>query len=325
MNRRALMAWLAAVCTSVLSQSNFLAIHGARASQQPSPKEDILNKIKQIKEAEARALADIPFRRVETTGQEALAVWERLRKEEAGWPVIVGNDKDLLRIAQQLQGLAEGPRKPEDILAAASSLRFPEDLRRKIEEDDRASSEQLQKLMKGAGKWPEVTTIDPGGQSQKLPGMEAQKFFEAGLAAAKREPAVGEWPDDPSWVSDLSVIGDYSQEYFPKVHILVLPTSESAAVPAFLQWGGWNSCPLPEHHVAALRSWHERYGAELIGLSGDVMNLRVKRRPSTRDEALAIAREQFLYCQDIVWQGTGTLAPLATTLLNGDWWYFWWD
>jgi hypothetical protein len=38
-----------------------------------------------------------------------------------------------------------------------------------------------------------------------------------------------------------------------------------------------------------------------------------------------LAREQYLYCGDIVDQGTGTLSRLATALMADDWWYFWWD
>ena len=55
------------------------------------------------------------------------------------------------------------------------------------------------------------------------------------------------------------------------------------------------------------------------------MNIRVERRPGTRDEALNLAREQYAYCNDIVDQGVGTLSTLAAELTAHDWWYFWWD
>ncbi|WP_278985274.1 DUF4253 domain-containing protein [Sphingobium yanoikuyae] len=92
-----------------------------------------------------------------------------------------------------------------------------------------------------------------------------------------------------------------------------------------MRWGNWNACPSPEIHVAALRYWHHRYGAELIGLNGDTINMRASRRPSTKAEALNLARDQFYYCADIVYQGTETLAPLAAGLMDSDWWFFWWD
>jgi len=65
--------------------------------------------------------------------------------------------------------------------------------------------------------------------------------------------------------------------------------------------------------------------AELVGLSHDVMNVRVQRRPRTREAALELAREQYVYCSDIVDQGVQTLSALAAVLMESDWWYFWWD
>jgi hypothetical protein len=54
--------------------------------------------------------------------------------------------------------------------------------------------------------------------------------------------------------------------------LVVLPTDDWTTIPAYLNWGNWNGCPAPEYHIAALRPWRDRFGAELIGLSHDVMN-----------------------------------------------------
>jgi hypothetical protein len=110
-----------------------------------------------------------------------------------------------------------------------------------------------------------------------------------------------------------------------KVHIALIPTDDWTTIPAHLQWGGWNACPHPEFHVAALRSWRDRFGAELVGLSRDTLELRVSRRPQTREAALELAREQYAYCNDIVDQGVGTLSVLAADLMADPWWFFWWD
>ena len=40
---------------------------------------------------------------------------------------------------------------------------------------------------------------------------------------------------------------------------------------------------------------------------------------------LLIAREQYVYCSDIVEQGAQTLSALAAVLMESDWLYFWWD
>jgi hypothetical protein len=142
------------------------------------------------------------------------------------------------------------------------------------------------------------------------------------------EVPVGEWPDDTDeFAPDRGpalILDARTGEPLDRIHILLMPASHGYEVPALLRWGGWNACPPSEHH-AALRQWQEDYGAELVGLSGDVVELRIARRPATSEEALRLAREQYAYCDDILDQGTNDLATLAALLAVSDWWYFWWD
>ena len=60
-------------------------------------------------------------------------------------------------------------------------------------------------------------------------------------------------------------------------------------------------------------------------MSRDIIEMSVAHPPRTRESALIVAREQYVYCSDIVDQGVGTISNLAATLLNGRIWYFWWD
>jgi len=60
-------------------------------------------------------------------------------------------------------------------------------------------------------------------------------------------------------------------------------------------------------------------------MSFDTINLQVANRPKTREEALALARDQYVYCPDIVDQGVETYNALAADLVANYWWYFWWD
>jgi hypothetical protein len=96
-------------------------------------------------------------------------------------------------------------------------------------------------------------------------------------------------------------------------------------VPLILKYGGWNECPPPVVHAATLRDWGQRFGAELVALTGDVVELAVARPPTDRAPGLELAREQYLYCGDIVWQGTDGLETLAAGLKGGTVWFFWWD
>jgi len=221
-----------------------------------------------------------PYPLVTIPGDQALATWERLRREGKGWPVVVGDDEALAMIAENFEGEA-GPG-PGAALAAAAKIVLPADLERHFTEEYGVEAEVPEQ-----GDWPEIT--DHSG---------------SGLTVA----------------SDI-----LTGKPFERVHILLLPIKDGSEAPAYLRWGGWNACPSAALHVAVLRSWKQRYGAELVGLSGDVIDLRVTKRPATRAEAMALAREQYLYCSDIVDQGTTSLPPLAASLMASDWWFFWWD
>jgi hypothetical protein len=167
------------------------------------------------------------------------------------------------------------------------------------------------------------TTISGGVlQSDEQTRAEYEAYLAEGHA-----PPLGEWPSVPPQGAGLSIVENYRRRNAPyeKVHIVLVPAEHSYEIPAYLSWGGWNACPAPDYQVAAFRSWHQRYGVEIVGIGGDVINARATRRPTTREEALALAREQYAYCSDIVDQGVETLSLLAATLMADDWWYFWWD
>jgi hypothetical protein len=248
-------------------------------------------------------IAALPYERIEAAGADAVATWARLKRESRGVPVIVGDDEELCRIGEQL-GIV--PRRSlESVLAAAGRLRHPEDLaahwtQRKAETEALARSLNLQ---------PPIRT-DPG--SDHWLAKYLRDFVPSAPPATR--------PAAPDVVLDGG-----TGTYLPKVHLLVLPTEDWTTVPADLRWGGWNGCPPDAYHVAALRSWRDRYGAELVGIGHDRIDLRIAAPPQTMSDALALAEEQRLYCCDLVDQGFGTVETLAEALLGGPWWHFWWD
>lgn len=110
-----------------------------------------------------------------------------------------------------------------------------------------------------------------------------------------------------------------------QVFIGLIPVPEPWQVPAYLRPGGWNDCPEPEVHVAFFKRWFEQYGAVVTCISGDTIEFSITNAPSTMSQALQLAREQFVYCTDVVHQGLGTLNNLATHLIGAGCWFFWWN
>jgi hypothetical protein len=80
----------------------------------------------------------------------------------------------------------------------------------------------------------------------------------------------------------------------------------------------------PEEHAVILDEWQRRHGARLVFAGGGAFELTVARPPSRLGSLRQLCREQYLYCMNIVVQGSQTLPALAQEL-TGDKWFFWWD
>lgn len=137
---------------------------------------------------------------------------------------------------------------------------------------------------------------------------------------------LGEWPGEVAEKGSISLHRDVlSGAIKPEVYLGLATIPEPWHLPAALKYGAWNDCPEPEVHCAFHRDWGARFGAQITGMSGDVIECAVKNPPAVREAAIALAWEQYWYCADIVDQGCGTVAGLAATLLNSPYWFFWWD
>jgi hypothetical protein len=135
-----------------------------------------------------------------------------------------------------------------------------------------------------------------------------------------------EWPVKPSGQPGLSVhLEVLSRRSKKNVIVGLIPTTEAWQAPAYLRYGDWNDCPPAAIHVAMHKRWSEKYGSVIACMTDDIVECVVNRPPSTREEALALALEQFVYCPDIVHQGVGSVGMLAASLLDCRTWYFWWD
>lgn len=104
-----------------------------------------------------------------------------------------------------------------------------------------------------------------------------------------------------------------------------IPTAKPYEVFAWLPFGGWNDCPDAEDMIKVARYWYEKHSAVPVVISHDTLEFICRSRPHKKEAALALAKEQYALCPDIVDQGIETVGALADTLMQSTVWFFWWD
>ncbi|MGX6605796.1 DUF4253 domain-containing protein [Micromonosporaceae bacterium Da 78-11] len=77
--------------------------------------------------------------------------------------------------------------------------------------------------------------------------------------------------------------------------------------------------------ASVVADWETRFGARVVTVGFDTLELSVSAPPVTIEHARVVAAEQFAFCPDTVWQGTGKLEELAEQILGSVNWSFWWD
>lgn len=243
-----------------------------------------------------------------TPGSHAEAAWRLLREQvdqTMHWPVVIGDDESAERVMEQVS-FAEMP--PDEVIANADKL----DVDRWIQERVAGDEEYYQ----SGYEEPRQPSAGSGGI-----GLFGG-FINAitGRGAGKAAPAGG--VRKHTWETVRNVL---TRQYLKSVYILMAPTAIPWEVAAYLNYGGWNECPPPEVQVALHKQWFDKWHAEPFAMTGDIIEMHVRKPVPAGDEAFAVAREQFVYCPDIVYQGVETVSRLAEEIAESDGWYFWWD
>ncbi len=101
----------------------------------------------------------------------------------------------------------------------------------------------------------------------------------------------------------------------------VVRVTRPADVPAAIGWAG--AGPDPVGISAVLRSWEERFGALLVGITADELRLAVAAPPRTHHECLALAAEHVALCREIL--ATDTLRGYARCLRDARGWRLRWE
>ena len=136
---------------------------------------------------------------------------------------------------------------------------------------------------------------------------------------------IGVWTREIQDKGELSLHRDPRGKALKEVAIGEVDVAHAWQIPAAVGYGGWNACPEAVVQTAMFRRWEEKYGAEIRGLGFDTIECVVSRPPQTQERAMELAWEQFLFCEDIVTQGVGTISDLGATLIRSPYWFFWWD
>ena len=169
-------------------------------------------------------------------------------------------------------------------------------------------------------------TIINTSQKVQIPDWIAERRAEREDDGFSYDEITGEWPDVIPDLGSLEFLRHLrTGKVNSEIYLGLARIEKPWHLPAVLKIGNWNECPEAEVHCAFHRSWQDRFGAEIVGLSADTIECQVTSPPMDRETATALAWEHYWYCPDIVEQGCETIENLAATLLAARYWYFWWD
>ena len=174
-------------------------------------------------------------------------------------------------------------------------------------------------------EWRMKTLAEPVGDGEEI----LRKRYEEEVNCQKEDGTLAEWEadvvngaasDDEAYYGELDTMSPEGRD----IMIAEVPVHEPWQVFAYLPVGGWNECPDFKEHMAVAKYWYEKYGATIAGISNDTVEY-VLPHPVSETEAKELAKEQFAYCTDNIYQGFDNLATRALASTKATVWYFWWD
>lgn len=99
-----------------------------------------------------------------------------------------------------------------------------------------------------------------------------------------------------------------------------IPVDQPWKVLGWLPFGGWNECPESRVQQAYAKRWYEKWGAMPAVLGRDTLQFYVDVPVSDKEQAVALAKEQFGFCFE-----EEDVYANARSLSKSNVWYFWWD
>ncbi len=157
--------------------------------------------------------------------------------------------------------------------------------------------------------------------------QQALEFDVVGWLKENAPKGKASWPKKgvPPLTGIMNINDPVTGERKPEINIGLVEVRTDWHIFARLGYGGWNDCPPPHIHVALHKYWDEKYKTSPVYVCGDTIEMLIQAPAPDQETALALAKEQYAYCYDIVEQGVGSVGKLASSLLESKYWYFWWD
>lgn len=240
---------------------------------------------------------------VTVSAEQALGLWEALRSAfpaTGKWPIIRGCPSAEIGVPRHQDLAAEVARVP------------PGSVRELLDNRFRDLCKDLSEIVEG---------LDPDEGWEAV----AERVDASGVnctgGVAPEEPWPGSREAEPVELHTTS----YGRSPESRIAVALVPVRHPYAAAVVLGFGGWNDCPEPALIAATLREWDERFGAVPAAMAGDVLECIAGRPPRTKQAALSLAAEQWVFCEDIVGQGTQTVRRLGIELWRSQRWFFWWD
>ncbi|MEV6282523.1 DUF4253 domain-containing protein [Kribbella sp. NPDC051770] len=125
---------------------------------------------------------------------------------------------------------------------------------------------------------------------------------------------------------DLAIWLATDEQPLPTSRLLLTKAARTADLLAVVGWNG----PLNHSNeiaplAAVLRSWEDRFGARVVKVGFDTLDVSVAAPPTSEAHALQVAAEHFAFCPDNIDQGAGSLREYAEAIQDANSWSFWWD
>ncbi len=108
--------------------------------------------------------------------------------------------------------------------------------------------------------------------------------------------------------------------------LALVPVERGADALTALGWSGAaNHVSRTAGLSAMLRSWEERFGARILRLGPDRLDVSVAAPPHEGAHAAAVAAEHWTFCPDRVLQDADGISEYATEIRGRRTWSFWWE